>query len=226
MSWLFVISFVLGVLTLFVLYSFEIKDFNRTGAVKFKFYTRIPFELNRFKRDRKDSYVFPALQVVGSLLLIMPMLAFALDVQRLGGAITVAYTLFTIVTLAFATFNILTFIKLSNYKLHMIFTTIFVGLVLLLQTLFIFFFSSSNYMYGKGILSQGVQIANFVVSLIFIIIEFALMLNPQYKNWFRMVKVDAETYNRPKYCYLAILERGTLVNLILSYIPVAIVMFA
>ena len=80
-------------------------------------------------------------------------------------------------------------------------------------------------MYGSGILSKEVQISTFVVSIILLIFEFILMLNPKYKNWFKMVKVDAETYNRPKFCYLAILEWGTLLNLILSYIPIIVVMF-
>ena len=51
------------------------------------------------------------------------------------------------------------------------------------------------------------------------------MLNKNYKNWFKMVKVDAETYNRPKYCYLAILEWGTLLNLFLSFVPILIIIY-
>ncbi len=225
MNLLFGVNFVLGIIVLFLVYYLEIKDFNRTGARKFKIYTFIPFEVNRFKRDRKDTYLYPALHVLGSILLLVPMLVFALDVQNKGGEVIVSYTLFTIMTLAFLAYNILTFIKLSNYTLHMVFTTLFVGLTLLLEILYIFFFSNDQFMYGNGILTKGVQISTFVVSIILIIFEFALMLNPKYKNWFKMVKVDAETYNRPKYCYLAILEWGTLLNLILSYIPIGIVMF-
>ena len=225
MNVIFGVFLALGIIGLILVYYFEVKDFNRTGANKFKIYTYIPFEVNRFKRDRKDTYAYPILHVLSTIMLVIPILMFAIDVQNKAGNVTVPYTLFTIMTLAYLTYNILTFIKLSNYKLHMIFTTIFVALTLLLEILSIFFFSTDRFMYGSGILSKEVQISTFVVSIILLIFEFILMLNPKYKNWFKMVKVDAETYNRPKFCYLAILEWGTLLNLILSYIPIIVVMF-
>ena len=107
----------------------------------------------------------------------------------------------------------------------MVFSTIFVSLILVIYSLYLFFFTSSSYVYINGVLSQKMQIAMFIILILLMIFEFVLMLNPTYKNWAKMVKVDAETFNRPKKCYLAILEWGTFLNLLLSYIPIFIILY-
>jgi len=215
----------LGILCFAGLWFFEIRAFNRTGSVKFNFLTYLPFELNRFKRDQKYSYIYPAVQVAGSVFFAVPLYLFALMVQNNGGSAIACFIFAAVMSLALIAYNIVSFIKLSAFKLHMIFSTIFVALTLTLNGLYMFFFTSENYVYTKGSLPQSMQIVMFIILMVIIIFEFFLMINPTYKRWARMVKVDAETYNRPKKCYLAILEWGTLLNLLLSYIPIFLIMY-
>lgn len=220
-----------------IVLAFHITSFNSTGAKKFKFYTYIPFELSfrlptLSSGEYKNNFVAYLRRIrswiikgIPNFMLVLSMLCFALYVQFNGGDITAAYILFTVFTLANFFFVVLTHLKLSYYSSHMLFTTLFVASTLLLLSLYIFFFTNDHYNFGNGIINKEVQITNFVISLILIIFEFGLMLNKNYKNRFKMVKVDAETYNRPKFCYLAILEWGTLLNLFLVFIPVLIIIY-
>lgn len=220
-----------------IVLAFHITSFNSTGAKKFKFYTYIPFELSfrlptLSSGEYKNNFVAYLRRIrswiikgIPNFMLVLSMLCFALYVQFNGGDITAAYILFTVFTLANFFFVVLTHLKLSYYSSHMLFTTLFVASTLLLLSLYIFFFTNDHYNFGNGIINKEVQITNFVMSLILIIFEFGLMLNKNYKNRFKMVKVDAETYNRPKFCYLAILEWGTLLNLFLAFIPVLIIIY-
>lgn len=220
-----------------IVLAFHITSFNSTGAKKFKFYTYIPFELSfrlptLSSGEYKNNFVAYLRRIrswiikgIPNFMLVLSMLCFALYVQFNGGDITAAYILFTVFTLANFFFVVLTHLKLSYYSSHMLFTTLFVASTLLLLSLYIFFFTNDHYNFGNGIINKEVQITNFVISLILIVFEFGLMLNKNYKNRFKMVKVDAETYNRPKFCYLAILEWGTLLNLFLVFIPVLIIIY-
>ena len=220
-----------------IVLAFHITSFNSTGAKKFKFYTYIPFELSfrlptLSSGEYKNNFVAYLRRIrtwiikgIPNFMLVLSMLCFALYVQFNGGDITAAYILFTVFTLANFFFVVLTHLKLSYYSSHMLFTTLFVASTLLLLSLYIFFFTNDHYNFGNGIINKEVQITNFVICLILIIFEFGLMLNKNYKNRFKMVKVDAETYNRPKFCYLAILEWGTLLNLFLAFIPVLIIIY-
>lgn len=220
-----------------IVLAFHITSFNSTGAKKFKFYTYIPFELSfrlptLSSGEYKNNFVAYLRRIrswiikgIPNFMLVLSMLCFALYVQFNGGDITAAYILFTVFTLANFFFVVLTHLKLSYYSSHMLFTTLFVASTLLLLSLYIFFFTNDHYNFGNGIINKEVQITNFVISLILLIFEFGLMLNKNYKNRFKMVKVDAETYNRPKFCYLAILEWGTLLNLFLAFIPVLIIIY-
>lgn len=234
---LVVIFFVLGVVSEILVLAFHIINFNATGAKKFKFYTYIPFELSfrlptyssaetmsKFKSAMVNCRSW-IIKGIPNLLLVISMLCFALHVQFSGGDVTASYILFAIFALANFFFVVLTQLKLSSYSSHMLFTTLFVASTLLLLSLYIFFFTNDHYNYGNGALNKEIQIANFVIALILMIYEFVLMLNKNYKNWFKMVKVNAETYNRPKYCYLAILEWGTLLNIFLAFIPIFIVIY-
>ena len=58
-----------------------------------------------------------------------------------------------------------------------------------------------------------------------IIFMIVLICNPSYKSWAKLVKVDAQTYNRPKYNYLAILEWGSFIVHLVSYIPLIVSFF-
>ena len=219
---LLLISFLIIGLMLY----FEISYFNKTGSQKFGFFRFLPFEINSFKRNQSKSYLVPIVLFVGLLLSASPLLVFALDVVKNKGDITASFIFFTVYTLAIITFMFLYFIKMSNYKLHVIVVTIFSGLVLLLNTLYLFFFTSDGHSFDGEFLTQEVRIACLIIGFILLIFEFVLMFNPTYKRWLKMRTLDATTqFNRPKYCYLAMLEWGTLLNLLLTYIPLIIVYF-
>ena len=220
-----VIFVLLAILSFLILWLNEIRAFNRTGSFKFSFFTYLPYEINRFKRDQKSSYIFPFVQFAATIFLTVPAFLFAILVQEKGGSFIPCYVCASVLTLAMVAYNFVTFVKLSAYKLHMVCTTIFVSLTLALDALYLFFFTSNNYMFVNGVMNQSMQIALFVIIILLMIFQFVLMLNPTYKNWAKMVKVDAETFNRPKKCYLAILEWGTILNLILSYIPVIVILY-
>ncbi len=225
MEYVIISCILLGILCFATLLFFEIKAFNRTGSAKFNFLTYLPYELNRFKRDQKYSYLYPAVQVTGSVFLAIPSFVFAIMVEQNGGSVIPCFVFAGVISLALITFNIVSFIKLSAFKLHMVFSTIFVTLTLALNALYMFFFTSDSFVFVKGAPSQNLQIVMFIILIIIMIFEFFLMINPTYKNWARMVKVDAETFNRPKKCYLAILEWGTLLNLFLSYVPILLIIY-
>ena len=220
-----VIFIILGILSFASLWFVEIKAFNRTGSAKFNFLTYLPYEINRFKRDQKSSYVFPVIQVAGSIFFAFPLYLFAILVYQSGGSAIPCFVFAGVLSLALIVYNIVSFIKLSAFKLHMVFATILVSLTLCLDALYLFFLTSSKYYFLNGVISQNMQISLFIILIIFMIFEFFLMLNPTYKNWARMVKADAETFNRPKKCYLAILEWGTMLNLMLSYVPILIMLY-
>lgn len=216
---------------------FHIVKFNETGAKKFNFFTYIPYELSfrlppLREATKVNNFLFYFnifkswfLKIIPNLIMIVAMLMFALHVQFNGGDITAAYIIFSVFTLANVFYMILTNLKLSYYSEHMLVTTLFVISTVLLLTLYIFFFTNDHYNFGNGVPKKGMEITNFIIIIILIVFELVLMLNKNYKNWFKMVKVDAETYNRPKYCYLAMLEWGTLLNLFLAFVPVIIVLY-
>ncbi len=214
----------LGIIALAVLYVLEIKSFNKTGNEKYNFLRFFPFELNRYKRDQSSSYVYPILQGFGTLCIATASLFFALQVFYKGGASTIAFILFAISFITALAFNILTFVKLSNYQLHLIFAVILVCLNLLSLICGLFFLPNNNY-YFVNTTSQATQITIFIVFFLLLVFEAVLMFNPAYKRWNKMVKVDAETFNRPKFNYLAMLEWGNLLIYILNLIPIALVMF-
>jgi len=113
------------------------------------------------------------------------------------------------------------FIKLSNYKLHIIFALIFYVLTILIYISVLFIFTNNNI----SNFNVGNKTPIYVINIIMIIIMLILLLNPSYKKWNKMVKVDAQTYARPKYNYLATLEWGTLLSYFISFIPLIISLF-
>lgn len=221
----FIIFLIVGLLFIAGTLFTQITSFNRTGAKKFKFYTYLPFELTTYNGNIIQKTMTIIVKNFGEISLSIAMLMFALYAQQNGGDMMAAYILFAVYTLSMFSFCILKELKLSRYTAHMFATTFYVACTILLLSLYIFFFTNDRYNFGNGIINKGVQIANFVCTIVLLIFEFVLMLNKYYKNWFKMVKVDAETYNRPKYCYLAIVEWGTYLNLILSFLPVATILF-
>lgn len=220
----FLISIGIGLIFLVLTFVFEGRAFSKTGNSKYSLFRYFPFELNCFKRNSPLSYVYPITTLIGTLLVSTAFLFFALEVQQSGGAMTIAFILFVVSCLSALVFNALRFIKLSNYQLHLIFAVIFVCLNLLEMILALFFLPNTNYFYVNAP-HQTTQIGVFVVSFLLLILEAVLMFNPSYKRWNKMVKVDAETFNRPKFNYLAMLEWGNFIIYILNLLPVGVVMF-
>jgi len=216
----FLLAYVLGIIVLGFSFAFEYIKYGQTGAKKYSFFRNFPYELNHFKIDQPKSFVLFGFEMVGSLLLISSSLLFAINFQEINP--TSAYILFSVSTFIIICFNVLRFVKLANYKLHLLMTSIFVVSNLLLFLLYYFFFTNANYGY---VLIDGVKITEAVVLIVFILFEFFLMLNPTYKNWAKLVNIEADLYSRPKYCYLPILEWGNFLLYLLSFIPLTIVVF-
>lgn len=220
----FLASIGVGLVLCVLVFIFEGRAFSKTGTSKYSLLRYFPFELNCFKRNSKLSYVYPVVTFMGTLIISAAFLFFALETQNNGGAITVAYIMFVVSCLTGLVFNALTFIKLSNYQLHLIFAVLFVCLNLLEMILSLFFLPNTNYVYVNAP-HQATQIAVFIVTFLLLIFEAVLMFNPSYKRWNKMVKVDAETFNRPRFNYLAMLEWGNFIIYILNLLPIGIVMF-
>ena len=121
-------------------------------------------------------------------------------------------------------FSLLLFTKLSNYKGHLVLVSLFVGLQLIVSCVEFFYFSNTKYGYISPSHNELAYV-NVAIIMIQLIFQFVLILNPTYKGWARMQQIGAETFNRPKFCYIAMLEWGTFINMIISYIPIIIVVF-
>ena len=193
----FLASIGVGLLLCVLVFIFEGRAFSKTGTSKYSLLRYFPFELNCFKRNSKLSYVYPVVTFMGTLIISAAFLFFALETQNNGGAITVAYIMFVVS---------------------------FVCLNLLEMILSLFFLPNTNYVYVNAP-HQATQIAVFTVTFVLLIFEAVLMFNPSYKRWNKMVKVDAETFNRPRFNYLAMLEWGNFIIYILNLLPIGIVMF-
>ena len=190
--------------------------FNRTDSKKFSFFTFFPFELNPYRRQTKQGKFSLSLLSLLTLLMIVPIILFAISFNYVS-----SYVMMSFFIIAFCSFLALLFIKLSNYYKHLIFVSIFVTVEFTLLLLMFFYFSNKNYGYSILTTKSIICIVLLIIQMIF---EFILIFNPNYKNWAKMVKMDAEIFSRPKYCYLAMLEWGTFLNLILNYIPISIIL--
>lgn len=215
-----VLAYIVGIIVLFFSYAFEFVKYGQTGSEKYSFLRNFPYELNQFKIDSSKSYILAIIEILGSCLFSVASLFFAINYQNVNP--TSAYILFAVSTFVILCFNVLRFVKLRNYRLHLLLTSIFVVSNLLLLLLYYFFFTNSDYGYA---MINGVRITEIILILLLIIFEFFLMLNPTYKNWYKLVKIEADVYSRPKFCYLPILEWGNFLIYLLSFIPLFIVVF-
>lgn len=217
---LFVLAYVVGIITLGFCFAFEWIYYGQTGDKKYNFFRNFPYELNQFKIDHKKSYVLLVVELFGCACFIGASLAFA--IENMNTNPTSAFIFLAVSSLSIIWFVVLRFVKLTNYKAHLISVSIYVVLNLLLLLLYYFYFTNPDYQY---IFSTGVRIGEIIIILILILFEFFLMINPTYKNWYKMVKIEAEVYSRPKYCYLPILEWGNFLIYILSFIAPLLVLF-
>lgn len=190
--------------------------FNKTGSGKYSFFKFFPYELNQFKRNHKKSYIYEIFIILSSLLVIFSLIFYSLRFKETS----VIYYLVFISILAIFSFNILFFIKLNNYKLHIAFALIFYVSTILTILSELFIFTNNNIPSFNVTNKTPIYIINIVLTLFMLI----LLLNPLYKKRNKMVKVGAD-YSRPKLNYLAILEWGTLLSYFISYISLIISLF-
>ena len=189
--------------------------YNKTGSGKYSFLGNFPYELNQFKIHSKRSWIYEAMIIFSSLLLGFAIILFLINYYDR----TILYFLFGVMIVALVSFNCLFFIKLSNYRLHIIFALIFYFSTFLTFVLELLLLTSNTLM----IIST--PIINIIIGAIGVVFMAIILVNKNYKNWAKMVKIDAQTYNRPKYNYLAILEWGSFLALLLSYIPIIVALF-
>ena len=212
--------FALGCIVFALVFAFEWLKFGQTGDKKYNFLTYFPFELNQFHRSNKKSYLLAILSFFASACLITSLLFFMLLTVKVH-KIT-ASVLFIVGTLTIISFNVLRFVKLTNFKLHLVCSTVNMFFNLLLLVLYYLFFTNERIGY---VFMTNVRIILMIVILIFVLFEFVLMVNKSYKDWFRLVKIEEGVYSRPKKCYLAMLEWGNFLITILSFVPLFIVLF-
>lgn len=196
-------------------------SFNKTGSGKYSFLSFFPYELNQFKRNSKRSWIYETLIIFASLLLGFSLIFYLLHVHFEIKDIYQLYILMIVMFIALLSFNLLFFIKLSAYKLHLVFAIIFAFSTLLSVVLELLLLGRNDVL---G-LNMSTPIINIIISVIAIVFMIVLICNPAYKSWAKLVKVDAQTYNRPKFNYLAILEWGAFIVHLVSYIPLIVSLF-
>lgn len=208
-----VLAFIFG----FILFGYFIYKYNRTGSKKYNFLTYFPFELNGYRRHASSSFIDVSLMIVTYLLLIVPVVIFAIFSNLPSSYIMLAVYIF-----ALTIFACLFFTKLSAFKLHVSFACIFVCLEVLYLLLSLTYYANENSAY---VINDEVRIIITIFIILQIIFEIILIVNPSIKDWAKKVRIDAETFSRPKYNYLAMLEWGTFLNFLLNYIVLILVSF-
>ena len=185
--------------------------FSKTGSAKYSPLSYLPFELNQFKRDQKKSWGLEVALLIGILCFVFAAAFFIVK----NYTKPIAYFIGILFVIDIFIFHILFFIKLSNYKLHVFFFFFFYLLTFLIYLVEIFIFTNN---YSAGFIVSN-KVLIWVFTIIGIIFLLIIGLNPTYKNWSKMVKVDAQTFYRPKFNYLAGLEWGSFLAYIISFIP-------
>ena len=189
--------------------------FRKTGSKTYNIFKYLPFELNPFKRYLKSSYIYVGLEILGSVLIASGLISYLLIYSDR----TVFYFIIIFLILSLISFNCLMFIKMSNVKLHLSFAIITAFSTLL--TSFLEFLFLSNYDY----IIYNLITLNTILICINIILMIIIIFNPTYKKWYKMQKFDNQTVARPKYNYLAMLEWGSFLVILLNIIPLIISLF-
>lgn len=212
---LFITLFVLGTVVMIFDFLYMTFSFNKTGSNKYNFLTFLPFELNPFKRYQKKTYIYTIIQFFGSLLLCLSLYFYMSYYHQYS----FVYVISSLLIINVICFNFLTFIKMSNFKMHLSFAVAVAFLNLLIAVLEFLFLTNNN------IIIYNLNILCTIVICVIILFIIILIMNPTIKKWYKMVQVDAQTYSRPKYNYLAMLEWGSFLSLILLFIPLILTLF-
>ena len=217
-----VILLIVGIILYAVVFVGQYVSFMQTGDKKYSFLRYFPYELNQFKLKNKNTYLFLAIECMAAFCLITSSLFAAIYFDKNLNNVYNSYIMFVASSLAMITFVILRFVKLTAFKTHLIFVTLNVVFNLLTLMLYYIFFTNPNYAYVSN---ASIRITLIILILLIIAFEFVLMLNKTYLNWAKMVKMNAELVSRPKFCYLPMLEWGTFIVYLASFIPLIIVLF-
>lgn len=217
MSYFIIVSFVIALIMISITLGYWFISFSKTGSTKYSFLSYFPFEINAFRRNSKDKYLNLGLMVLTLITLICPFVGFSINYQFAS-----SYILLVAVTVGIAIFSLLLFTKLSNFKGHVICAVSFAAVEILIILLEFFYFTKidGSYLNQSNEYLSYILIVFLILQLIF---EFVLILNPKYKDRIKKVRIDADTFARPKFNYLACVEWGTFLNLILSYIPIILI---
>lgn len=225
MSIAIIALFSVCILVYIIMFTYWVLSFERTGSKKFNFLTYFPFELNAYRRNAKDSFLNFGLIIISFILFIAPSIIFAL-VHFNQGESKIISSVFLMICfiLGAIVFVLLLFTKLSLFKEHLILVCFFIGITMLLIVLEAIFFTSLKLTY-YDVSKPYMSYITLAINILQLIFEFVLLLNPKYKIFHKMVRIDAETFSRPKINYLACLEWGTFINLLICYIPLIILSF-
>ncbi len=218
---LILVLFIVGALVFVFSFLAMTLSFNKTGSGKYSFISYFPFELNQFKRNSAKSWIYEILIIFGSLLLGFSLIFYILYNHFELGNIYQLYLLVSVIFIALLSFNLLFFIKLSAYRLHLVFAIIFSFSTLLSLVLELLLLCRNDVL---G-LTMSTPIINIIIIVIAIVFMIILICNPSYKTWAKLVKVDAQTYNRPRFNYLAILEWGSFITFLITFIPIIVSLF-
>lgn len=219
---LYVVFFIVAIVIMTMFITISSFLYERNNSKKYNFLNNFMFEINNFRRYNKQSWLSLTGLILVMLLFIAPSIFFVLYGK---GSLIYQIVLIVFSTISSVSMFALFFIKLSNYKLHIAFNSVF-AISNLISIVLSTFFLGNGEVYGFIYSSQFSSTLIIVLGIIFIILEALLMLNPTYKNWDRMIKVDASIYARPKYCYLSILEWGSVIIYLLSLTLPLIALFA
>lgn len=211
MAFSILILVICGIIFTFLSFGLMALSYSKTGSAKYSPFSCFPFELNQFKRDQKRSWGLETAFLIGVLCFVFAAAFFIVK----NHTKSMAYLIGILLIVDIVVFHVLFFIKLSNYKLHLIFAIIFYLLTFLIYLVEIFIFTNP---YSAGFIVSN-KVLIWIFTIIGIIFMLIIALNPSYKNWSKMVKVDAQTFYRPKYNYLAGLEWGSFLAYIISFIP-------
>ncbi len=211
----FIVLVILGAIILIGDFLSMTLPFRKTGSKVYNIFKYLPFELNPYKRYLKSSYIYVGLEILGSVLIVSGLALYLLIYsQRI-----VLYFIVLFLIISLVSFNFLMFIKMSNVKLHLSFAIITAFSTSL--TSFLEFLFLSNY---DTVIYNNLTL-NIVIIWINIVLMLVIIFNPTYKKWYKMSKFDNQTIARPKYNYLAMLEWGSFLVILLNIIPLIISLF-
>ena len=220
----YLISFIVSLALFGIGFFLSKKQFDRTGNAQFSFLQYFPFELNPFRKRSAYSYLYPVLTIGGSLGLMLCSVAFVFETNSVNGALTPSIIFSIVLFIGLLSFIALNFIKLSALKAHLVFVVLFVMSVLMLNVLYGFYFLNFETRFARDtkdvvrIIASGIAVLNVIFQLV-------LILNKNFKNWAKLVQMDADTYVRPKFAYLPVVEWGNFLSLLITFVPLGIMLY-